>query len=139
MLSTDPSLAANASLFDFNRYICRRNRLCRLRLCRARGGCKPFEYSIELISTSADVDSNELLGARARLSIQDRSGKKRSVHGKSEHLSSCTPATNLPIIAARLCPESGFSARFADSEYITFVKFLTATYQRIDVQCYNKN
>jgi len=43
--------------------------------------CKPYEFSIELLYPRADVDSNEQLGVPARLSIKDRSGGRRLVHG----------------------------------------------------------
>ena len=42
---------------------------------------KPFAFSIELVSHSAEVDIQSLLGTKACLSISDRSGGTRLVHG----------------------------------------------------------
>ena len=43
--------------------------------------CKPYEFNIELVSRSANVDLTALLGTPACLSIADRSGGERLVHG----------------------------------------------------------
>ena len=43
--------------------------------------CKPYEFGIELVSLSANVDLTALLGTPACLSIADRSGGERLVHG----------------------------------------------------------
>ena len=43
--------------------------------------CKPYEFGIELVSRSANVDLTALLGTPACLSIADRSGGERLVHG----------------------------------------------------------
>ncbi len=43
--------------------------------------CAPTEFSIELISPLADGNSSKLLGVPAWLSIKNRSGEKRLVHG----------------------------------------------------------
>ncbi|MDR1889831.1 MAG: type VI secretion system tip protein VgrG, partial [Zoogloeaceae bacterium] len=45
------------------------------------GVCMAYEFSIELVSRSANVDINALLGTKACLSIADRSGGTRFVHG----------------------------------------------------------
>ena len=80
-----PSLTANASLFAFKMESGKYADDAAFAVYAFSGRevvCKPFEFSIELISTSADVDSNELLGVMALLSIKDRSGEQRLVHGK---------------------------------------------------------
>ena len=43
--------------------------------------CKPYEFTIELVHRSPSVDTAKLLGTPACLSIADRSGEKRLVHG----------------------------------------------------------
>ena len=43
--------------------------------------CKPYEFTIELVSKSDSEDILGLLGTPAYLSIKDRSGEKRLVHG----------------------------------------------------------
>jgi type VI secretion system secreted protein VgrG len=47
---------------------------------------KPYEYEIELVHESAHVDFAELLGHAACLSIADKSGGVRHVHGVVRHL-----------------------------------------------------
>ena len=47
---------------------------------------KPYEYEIELVHESAYVDFAELLGQTACLSIRDKSGGVRHVHGVFRHL-----------------------------------------------------
>lgn len=42
---------------------------------------KPYEFSIELVSRSADEDLVGLLGTEGVLAITDRSGATRHVHG----------------------------------------------------------
>lgn len=43
--------------------------------------CKPYEFSIELVHTSANVNIGSLLGSEASLTIQESSGETRHVHG----------------------------------------------------------
>ena len=43
--------------------------------------CKPYEFLIELVSLSSSVDCTALLGTPVCLTIADRSGEERIVHG----------------------------------------------------------
>jgi type VI secretion system secreted protein VgrG len=62
---------------------------------------KPYEFSIELVSTSANVDMAALLGTSACLSIRDKSGNERLVHGmihEMEQLHSTGARTHYRLI-----------------------------------------
>jgi type VI secretion system secreted protein VgrG len=66
----------------------------------------PYEYEIELVHESACVDFAELLGQAACLSIADKSGGVRHVHGVVRHLSQLHTSnyrTHRCLLVQRLC------------------------------------
>ena len=76
--------AANASWFDFRVLSGDFSQFTAFSVYAFTGQeavCKPYEFSIELVSPLGAVQDTRLLGASACLSILDRSGKKRLVHG----------------------------------------------------------
>ena len=112
-----PSLTANASLFEFKMESGKYADDTAFAVYAFSGReevCKPFEFSIELISTSADVDSNELLGVMALLSIKDRSGKKRLVHGKVRAMEQLHTGNKFTHYRCTLVPRIWFLGQIRD-------------------------
>lgn len=71
-------LDANATWFNFN---CQGTEFAVYSFTGKEELCNPYEFRIELVSRSSNVDIASFLGAPACLSIADKSGEKRLVHG----------------------------------------------------------
>ncbi|MDE7065631.1 MAG: type VI secretion system tip protein VgrG, partial [Desulfovibrionaceae bacterium] len=76
--------------------------------------CTPYEFSIELISTSADVDLTALLGSPACLSIADRSGQERPIHGLIREMEQLHTANRFTHYRCSLVPRLWFLGQIRD-------------------------
>ena len=76
--------------------------------------CKPYEFSIELVSISANVDLTALLGSPACLSIADRSGEKRLVHGLIREMEQLHTANRFTHYRCSLVPRLWFLGQIRD-------------------------
>ena len=76
--------------------------------------CKPYEFSIELVSRSANVDLTALLGTPGRLSIADRSGGERLVHGLIREMEQLHTANRFTHYRCSLVPRLWFLGRIRD-------------------------
>ena len=76
--------------------------------------CKPYEFGIELVSRSANVDLTALLGAPACLSIADRSGSERLVHGLIREMEQLHTANRFTHYRCSLVPRLWFLGQIRD-------------------------
>ena len=76
--------------------------------------CKPYEYSIELVSASANTDLTALLGTPACLSIADRSGEERLVHGLIREMEQLHTANRFTHYRCSLVPRLWFLGQIRD-------------------------
>ena len=76
--------------------------------------CKPYEFSIELVSRSANVDLTALLGTPACLSIADRSGGERLVHGLIREMEQLHTANRFTHYRCSLVPRLWFLGQIRD-------------------------
>ena len=76
--------------------------------------CKPYEFSIELASRSANVDLTALLGTPACLSIADRSGGERLVHGLIREMEQLHTANRFTHYRCSLVPRLWFLGQIRD-------------------------
>ena len=76
--------------------------------------CKPFEFSIELVSRSSNVDVTALLGTQACLSITDKSGGRRLVHGLIREMEQLHTANAFTHYRAALVPRLWFLGQIRD-------------------------
>ncbi len=76
--------------------------------------CKPYEFQIELVSRSASEDVAGLLGAPACLSIADRSGEKRLVHGLIRAMEQLHTANSFTHYRCVLVPRLWFLGQITD-------------------------
>ncbi|MDR2572983.1 MAG: type VI secretion system tip protein VgrG, partial [Desulfovibrio sp.] len=76
--------------------------------------CEPYEFEIELVSRSANVDIEALTGAQALLSIADRSGEKRLVHGIIRHMEQRHTANAFTHYKCWLVPRLWFLDQISD-------------------------
>jgi type VI secretion system secreted protein VgrG len=75
---------------------------------------EPYEFSIELVSRSANVDVTGLLGTDACLSIADLSGAKRLVHGVIRKMEQLHTANRFTHYRAILVPRLWFLGQIID-------------------------
>ncbi|MDR2819601.1 MAG: type VI secretion system tip protein VgrG, partial [Desulfovibrio sp.] len=78
------------------------------------GVCKPYEFQIELVSRSANVDITALLGTPACLSIADRSGGTRLVHGLISQMQQLHTANAFTHYQCVLVPRLWFLGQITD-------------------------
>ena len=76
--------------------------------------CKPYEFNIELVSRSANVDLTALLGTPACLSIADRSGGERLVHGLIREMEQLHTANRFTHYRCSLVPRLWFLGQIRD-------------------------
>ena len=76
--------------------------------------CKPYEFGIELVSRSANVDLTALLGTPACLSIADRSGGERLVHGLIREMEQLHTANRFTHYRCSLVPRLWFLGQIRD-------------------------
>jgi type VI secretion system secreted protein VgrG len=76
--------------------------------------CKPYKFSIELVSPSANVDVVKLLGTPACLSIADRSGDARLAHGLISEMEQLHTANLFTHYRAVLVPRLAFLDQIRD-------------------------
>ena len=76
--------------------------------------CKPYEFSIELVSRSANVDLTALLGTPACLSIANRSGGERLVHGLIREMEQLHTANRFTHYRCSLVPRLWFLGQIRD-------------------------
>lgn len=76
--------------------------------------CKPYEFVIELVSRSYSADLTSLLGTPACLSIADRSGEKRLVHGLIREMKQLHTANVFTHYRATLVPRLAFLGQIRD-------------------------
>jgi type VI secretion system secreted protein VgrG len=76
--------------------------------------CKPYEFSIELVSRSANVDVVSLLGTPALLSIADKSGGTRLAHGLIREMEQLHTANSFTHYRAVLVPRLWFLNQIRD-------------------------
>ena len=109
-------LAANASWFDF--------RILSGEYAKSPFGvyafsgeeavCKPYEFSIELVSRRADIDLTGLLGVSACLSLADRSGTKRLVHGRIREMEQLHTGNSFTHYSRVIVPRLWFLRQIRD-------------------------
>ena len=75
---------------------------------------KPYEFNIELVSRSANVDLTALLGTPACLSIADRSGGERLVHGLIREMEQLHTANRFTHYRCSLVPRLWFLGQIRD-------------------------
>lgn len=76
--------------------------------------CKPYEFVIELVSRSSSVDLTGLLGTPACLSLADKSGEKRLVHGLIREMKQLHTANVFTHYRAVLVPRLAFLGQIRD-------------------------
>jgi type VI secretion system secreted protein VgrG len=76
--------------------------------------CKPYEFSVELVSRSANVDMTALLGAPACLSIVDKSGGTRLTHGLIRQMEQLHTANRFTHYRCLLVPRLWFLGQIRD-------------------------
>lgn len=76
--------------------------------------CKPYEFNIELVSSSCNLDITSLLGTPACLSIVDRSGGERLVHGLIREMEQLHTANMFTRYRCTLVPRLWFLDRIRD-------------------------
>ena len=76
--------------------------------------CKPYEFSVELVHQSSSVDINGLTGTPASLSISDRSGEKRLVHGIIREMKQLHTANRFTHYRAIIVPKIWFLGQTRD-------------------------
>ncbi len=104
-------LAANASWFDFQ---VQSGDFAVYAFSGREEVCKPYEFVIELVSRSADADIAGLLGSPACLSIADRSGEKRLVHGLIRRMEQLHTANRFTHYRCVLAPRLKFLDQVRD-------------------------
>jgi type VI secretion system secreted protein VgrG len=75
---------------------------------------KPYEFTIELVSRNANEDIDALLGTPASLSIVDRSGKARIVHGLIARMQLLHTANTFTHYQCLLVPRLWFLTQITD-------------------------
>jgi type VI secretion system secreted protein VgrG len=76
---------------------------------------KPYEFEIELISDTANLNLNELLGAEAVLAAADQSGGIRYVHGLIRRMEQCNTAIRYTHYKCLLVPRLWFLSKISDN------------------------
>ncbi len=76
--------------------------------------CKPYEFRIELVSRSPNADVTGLLGTPACLSIADKSGEKRLVHGLIREMEQLHTANAFTHYRCVLVPRLWFLGQIID-------------------------
>ena len=103
--------AANASWFNFT---ARGDDFGAYAFSGFEEACKPYEFGIELVSRSANVDLTALLGTPACLSIADRSGGERLVHGLIREMEQLHTANRFTHYRCSLVPRLWFLGQIRD-------------------------
>jgi type VI secretion system secreted protein VgrG len=75
---------------------------------------RPFEFVIELVSRRADIDITGRLGTPALLTIRDRSGKERLVHGRVAAMEQLHSAGTFTHYRLKLVPRLWFLGEMRD-------------------------
>ena len=75
---------------------------------------RPFEFDIELVSRRADIDITGQLGAQGLLTIRDRSGQKRLVHGRVAAMEQLHSAGTFTHYRLSLVPRLWFLGEMRD-------------------------
>ncbi len=75
---------------------------------------RPFEFDIELVSRSSNANMTALLGTPASLSIADRSGDTRHVHGLIRHMEQLHTANSFTHYRCLLVPRLWFLSQIRD-------------------------
>lgn len=89
----------------------------------------PFSFEIELVSRSADITLNSLLGAEASLSIADKSGGCRYVHGLIQDMSQLHTANIHTHYRCVLAPRLGFQKFISNNrlfQHLSVVAIITS-------------
>lgn len=76
--------------------------------------CSPYEFSVELVSPSPSVDCTALLGTLTCLSIADRSGEERLVHGLIRHMEQLHTANRFTHYRCSIVPRLWFLGQISD-------------------------
>ena len=74
----------------------------------------PYEFSVDLVNLSANVDVAGLLGSPASLTILDRSGSGRQVHGLIREMEQLHSANRFTHYSAILVPRLWFLGQITD-------------------------
>ena len=73
---------------------------------------EPYEFQIEFVFEDSSMPTEGFLGSEGLLSIMDKNGVPRLVHGIIRQIRQLhTPATALRTISAFLCRACGFCAK----------------------------
>ncbi len=75
---------------------------------------KPYAFTIELVSRSSSVDIAAFLGVSACLSIADKSGEKRLVHGLISEMEQLHTANRFTTYSCTLVPRLAFLDQIRD-------------------------
>lgn len=108
----------------------------------------PFEFTIELVSTSSSIDMPSLLGKRALLTIADKSGATRPVHGYIRQIEQLHTATRFTHYRCELVPRFWFLGKNSDHRIFqgksvieiieTILKEQMFTEKDFSFKCFNK-